>query len=95
MYLYLGPHHGQSYTALLTLSPTAPCTPLYLTALGLICPNKNRVDLPEGRELRATVIAASSLRISLLNNFFFFKFNTLKYNFYMELKCNNNGATKK
>ncbi len=54
----------------LTLSPTAPCAPLYLTALGLICPNKNRADLPEGRELRATAIAALSLRVSLLNNFF-------------------------
>jgi hypothetical protein len=50
-----------------TLSPTAP---LCLTALGLICPNKNRADLPEGRELRATIIAALSLRVSLLNNFF-------------------------
>jgi hypothetical protein len=48
----------------------APCAPLYLTALGLICPNKNRADLPEGRELRATVIAALSLRVSLLNNCF-------------------------
>jgi hypothetical protein len=34
-------------------------------------PYKNRADLPEGRELRATVIAALSLRVSLLNNFFF------------------------
>jgi hypothetical protein len=39
-------------------------------ALGLICPNKNRADLPEGHEQRATVIAALSLRDSLLNNFF-------------------------
>ncbi len=54
----------------LTLSPMAPCAPLYLTALGLICPNKNRADLPEARELRATAIAALSLRVSLLNNFF-------------------------
>jgi hypothetical protein len=54
----------------LTLSSTAPCNPLYLTALGLICPNKNRADLPMGRELRATIIAALSLRVSLLNNFF-------------------------
>jgi hypothetical protein len=54
----------------LTLSPTAPRSPLYLTALGLICPKKNRADLPEGRELRATEIAAHSLRVSLLNNFF-------------------------
>ncbi len=45
----------------LTLSPTAPCAPLYLTALRLIFPNKNRADLPEGRELRATAIAALSL----------------------------------
>ncbi len=72
----------------------APCAPLFLTALGLICPNKNRADLPEGRELRATAIAALSLRVSLLNNFFS-KFNTLEYNFYMEFKCNNNRATKK
>jgi hypothetical protein len=55
---------------LLTLSPTAPCAPLYPTALGLICPNKNRADLPEDRELRAIAIAALSLRVSLLNNFF-------------------------
>jgi hypothetical protein len=48
----------------LTLSPTAPCAPLYLTALGLICPYKNRADLSEGRELRATAIAALSLRVS-------------------------------
>jgi hypothetical protein len=55
----------------LTLSlGMAPCASLYLTALGLICPNKNRADLPEGRELRATAIAALSLRVSLLNNFF-------------------------
>jgi hypothetical protein len=72
----------------------APCAPLYLTALGLICPNQNRADLPKGRELRATAIAALSLRVSLLNNFFS-KFNTLEYNFYMELKCNNNRTTKK
>ncbi len=55
---------------MLTLSPTAPCGPLYLTALDLFCPNKNRADLHEGRELRATVIAALPLRDSLLNNFF-------------------------
>jgi hypothetical protein len=63
-------------------------------ALGLICPNKNRADLPRGRELRATAIAALSLRDSLLNNFFL-KFNTLEYNFYLEFKCFNNGVTKK
>jgi hypothetical protein len=33
-------------------------------------PYKNRADLPKGRELRATVIAALSLRVSVLNNFF-------------------------
>jgi hypothetical protein len=27
-------------------------------------PYKNRADLPEGRELRATIIAALSLRVS-------------------------------
>jgi hypothetical protein len=79
---------------MLTLSPTAPCAPLYLTALGLMCPNKNRADLPEGHELRATAIAALSLRVSLLNNLFP-KFNTLEYNFYIYFKCNNNRATKK
>ncbi len=78
----------------LTLSPSAPCTPIYVTALGLIWPNKNRADLPEGCELRATVLAALSLRVSLLN-IFFLKFNTLEYNFCMEFKCNNNRATKK
>jgi hypothetical protein len=35
-------------------------------------PYKNRADLPEGCELRATVIAALSLRVSLLNNFLFY-----------------------
>jgi hypothetical protein len=55
---------------ILTLSPTAPYAHLYLTALGLICPNKNRADLPEGCELRATAIAALFLRVSLPNNFF-------------------------
>jgi hypothetical protein len=69
----------------LTLSPTAPYAPLYLTALGLICPNKNRADLPEGRELRATALAVLSLRVSLLNNYFS-KFNTLEYNFYTATK---------
>jgi hypothetical protein len=39
-------------------------------ALWLICPNKNRADLPEGHELRATAIAALSRRVSVLNNFF-------------------------
>jgi hypothetical protein len=48
----------------------APCAPHYLMALGLICPNKNRADLPEGHELRATAIAAFSLRVSLPNIFF-------------------------
>jgi hypothetical protein len=43
----------------------------------LICPNKIRADLPKGRELRATAIAALSLRVSLLNNFFP-EFNTLE-----------------
>jgi hypothetical protein len=33
-------------------------------------PCKNRADLPEGCELRVTVIAALSLRVSCLNNFF-------------------------
>jgi hypothetical protein len=58
--VYLGRNltYGIFRIMLITLSPTAPCTPLYLTALGLICPNKNRADLPEGRELRTTVIAA-------------------------------------
>jgi hypothetical protein len=68
--------------------------PLYLTALWLICPIKNRADLPEGRELRATAIAALSLRVSILNKFVS-KFNTLEYNFYIEFKCNNNKAIKK
>jgi hypothetical protein len=54
---------------LLTLSLRAPSDPLYLTALGLICPIKIG-DLPEGCELRATVIAALSLRVAWLNNFF-------------------------
>jgi hypothetical protein len=66
------------FCADLPLNP-APYAPLYLTALGLICPNKNRADLPKGRELRATVIAALSLRVSLLNNFFskFIFWNTI------------------
>ncbi len=71
----------------------APCAPLYLTALVLICPKKIVADLSEGRELRATVIAALSLRVSLLNNFF--KFNALESNFYIEFKCTNNETTKK
>jgi hypothetical protein len=81
-----------TYLARNTVNPV-PHGPLYLMALGLICPNRNRADLPEGRELRATVIAALFLRGSLLN--IFFKFITLVYNFYVEFKCNNNGATKK
>jgi hypothetical protein len=66
----------------ITLSPTAPSAPPYLMALGLICPNKIRADVPEGHELRATAIAALSLRVSLLYSFFP-KFNTLEYNFYI------------
>jgi hypothetical protein len=33
-------------------------------------PCKNRADLPEGHELRVSVIAALSLRVSRLNHFF-------------------------
>jgi hypothetical protein len=33
-------------------------------------PCKNKADLPEGCELRVTVIAALSLRVSCLHNFF-------------------------
>jgi hypothetical protein len=46
----------------LTLSLKDPCAPLYLMAIGLICPIK--IGLPKGRDLRATVIAALSLRVS-------------------------------
>ncbi len=56
-------------------------------------PYKNRADLPMGRELRATVIAALFPRVSWLN--IFFKFDTLEYNFYIKFKCNSNGAIKK
>jgi hypothetical protein len=48
----------------LSLSLTAPCDPLYLTALGLICPRKIGLICPKGRELQAIVIAALSLRVS-------------------------------
>jgi hypothetical protein len=50
--------------------------------------------MPEGREFRATAIAALSLRVSLLNNFVS-KFDTLEYNFYIKFECNNNRAMKK
>jgi hypothetical protein len=39
-------------------------------ALGLICHIKNRADLHEDHELRATVIAALSLTVSRFNHFF-------------------------
>jgi hypothetical protein len=41
--------------------PHGPLCPLYLM---LICPIKNRADMPEDYGLRATVIAALSLRVS-------------------------------
>ncbi len=78
---------------LLILSLTALCGLLYLTALGLICqPYKNMADLSEGRELRATIIAAISLRVSWLNNFF--QIVILEYNFYIEFKLKSNEAIK-
>jgi hypothetical protein len=51
-------------------SLTAPCGPLYLTALWLICPIKIRAGLLEDRELRDVIITVLSIRVSRLKNLF-------------------------
>jgi hypothetical protein len=68
---------------------------LYVTTLRLTCPNKNRAEPPESHELRANSSSAALSPTGLQIKKFLFKFSILEYNFYMEIKCNKNGTSKK